>query len=164
MLSILEHVALSILIVLQIKEQWMVINAYRNRSGVSWDYTRGGFFASSQEELTGFRAHCDGLKTSVRHSTHSCWCYRYILTLSCRKRGCSRPSITRRGRTLGRWMTLCQSQLQAVNLLMMVLKGMATAVRMAQTMNHRLRWMPIKRNLHLFFHRRLLLPLPRCHN
>jgi hypothetical protein len=52
----------------QIKEQWRIINTYRNRSGVSWDNDHGGFFGSSSEDVAQFKDYIASLQTKVRCS------------------------------------------------------------------------------------------------
>lgn len=49
----------------QIKEHWRVINDYRNRSGVSWDYSRGGFYPTTPNEEAQFREHVNALQPRV---------------------------------------------------------------------------------------------------
>lgn len=44
-----------------------MINNYRNRSGVSWDGTRGGFWSETPNELAQFREHLGSLQARVSH-------------------------------------------------------------------------------------------------
>lgn len=138
-----------------------MINDYRSRSGVSWDYERNGFWSTESKDLTQFRDHLSSLQPRVRYNFGSS--YIHFTHIYYRKKVSSGPLITRNGQFFQSWTKSCQGRPQPVGLLMTVpqmrkkVTVMIPAILTAMNL-HRLELQSMVRRS-LFFHHPLSLRL-----